>query len=70
MNVYKVPLPLSTHGSAPILFPAGILHNLSGCWDIMVRSTPSKGNRFWMEARESILKSDKLGDLSRIISDH
>ena len=25
-----------------------------------------KGNRFWMEARESILKSDKLGDLSRI----
>ena len=29
-----------------------------------------KGNRFWMEARESMLKSDKLGDLSRIISDH
>lgn len=25
-----------------------------------------KGNRFWMAARESILKSDKLGDLSRI----
>lgn len=25
-----------------------------------------KGNRMWMEARESILKSDKLGDLSRI----
>jgi glutamate synthase (NADPH/NADH) large chain len=25
-----------------------------------------KGNRFWMEARESILKSDKLGDLTRI----
>jgi glutamate synthase (NADPH/NADH) large chain len=25
-----------------------------------------KGNRFWMQARESILKSDKLGDLSRI----
>ncbi|MCX6254943.1 MAG: glutamate synthase large subunit [Bacteroidia bacterium] len=25
-----------------------------------------KGNRFWMVARESILKSDKLGDLSRI----
>jgi glutamate synthase (NADPH/NADH) large chain len=25
-----------------------------------------KGNRFWMEARESILKSDVLGDLSRI----
>jgi glutamate synthase (NADPH) large chain len=25
-----------------------------------------KGNRYWMEARESILKSDKLGDLSRI----
>ncbi len=25
-----------------------------------------RGNRFWMEARESILKSDKLGDLSRI----
>ncbi len=25
-----------------------------------------KGNRFWMEARESILKSDKLGDLERI----
>ena len=25
-----------------------------------------KGNRFWMEARESILKSDKLGDLSEI----
>ena len=25
-----------------------------------------KGNRFWMEARESILKSDKLGDLSRL----
>jgi glutamate synthase (NADPH/NADH) large chain len=25
-----------------------------------------KGNRFWMEARESILKSDKLGDLQRI----
>ena len=25
-----------------------------------------KGNRFWMEARESILKSDKLGDLARI----
>ncbi|MBP1665805.1 MAG: glutamate synthase large subunit, partial [Bacteroidetes bacterium] len=25
-----------------------------------------KGNRLWMEARESILKSDKLGDLSRI----
>ena len=25
-----------------------------------------KGNRFWMEARESILKSEKLGDLSRI----
>jgi glutamate synthase (NADPH) large chain len=25
-----------------------------------------KGNRFWMEARESILKSDKLGDLSKI----
>ncbi len=25
-----------------------------------------KGNRFWMEARESILKSDKLGDLSDI----
>jgi len=24
------------------------------------------GNRMWMEARESILKSDKLGDLSRI----
>jgi glutamate synthase (NADPH/NADH) large chain len=25
-----------------------------------------KGNRYWMEARESILKSDKLGDLSRL----
>jgi glutamate synthase (NADPH) large chain len=25
-----------------------------------------KGNRFWMQARESILKSDKLGDLSRL----
>ena len=25
-----------------------------------------KGNRFWMEARESILKSDNLGDLSRL----
>ncbi len=25
-----------------------------------------KGNRFWMEARESILKSDLLGDLSRL----
>jgi len=25
-----------------------------------------RGNRFWMEARESILKSDKLGDLSRL----
>ena len=25
-----------------------------------------KGNRFWMEARESILKSDKLGDLNEI----
>ena len=25
-----------------------------------------RGNRLWMEARESILKSDKLGDLSRI----
>lgn len=25
-----------------------------------------KGNRFWMEARESILKSDKLGDLSQL----
>lgn len=25
-----------------------------------------KGNRFWMEARESILKSEKLGDLQRI----
>ncbi len=25
-----------------------------------------KGNRFWMAARESILKSDKLGDLSRL----
>jgi len=25
-----------------------------------------KGNRFWMEARESILKSDKLGDLARL----
>ena len=25
-----------------------------------------KGNRFWMEARESILKSDKLGDLQRL----
>jgi glutamate synthase (NADPH/NADH) large chain len=25
-----------------------------------------KGNRFWMEARESILKSDKLGDLNRL----
>ena len=25
-----------------------------------------KGNRFWMEARESILFSDKLGDLSRL----
>ena len=25
-----------------------------------------KGNRLWMEARESILKSDKLGDLSRL----
>ena len=25
-----------------------------------------KGNRFWMQARESILKSDILGDLSRI----
>ncbi len=25
-----------------------------------------KGNRFWMEARESILKSDKLGDLSKL----
>jgi glutamate synthase (NADPH/NADH) large chain len=25
-----------------------------------------KGNRFWMEARESILKSEKLGDLARI----
>jgi glutamate synthase (NADPH/NADH) large chain len=25
-----------------------------------------KGNRLWMEARESILRSDKLGDLARI----
>ncbi len=25
-----------------------------------------RGNRLWMEARESLLKSDKLGDLSRI----
>jgi glutamate synthase (NADPH/NADH) large chain len=25
-----------------------------------------RGNRFWMEARESILKSEKLGDLSRL----
>lgn len=25
-----------------------------------------KGNRLWMEARESILKSDKLGDLKRL----
>jgi glutamate synthase (NADPH/NADH) large chain len=25
-----------------------------------------KGNRLWMEARESLLKSDKLGDLSKI----
>ena len=25
-----------------------------------------KGNRFWMKARESILKSEKLGDLTRI----
>jgi glutamate synthase (NADPH) large chain len=25
-----------------------------------------KGNRMWMEARESILKSDKLGDLQRL----
>ena len=25
-----------------------------------------KGNRFWMEARESILKSEKLGDLERL----
>jgi len=25
-----------------------------------------KGNRLWMEARESILRSDRLGDLSRI----
>jgi glutamate synthase (NADPH/NADH) large chain len=25
-----------------------------------------RGNRFWMEARESILKSDKLGDLQRL----
>ena len=25
-----------------------------------------KGNRLWMEARESILKSDKLGDLERL----
>ncbi len=25
-----------------------------------------KGNRMWMEARESILKSDKLGDLKRL----
>ncbi len=29
-----------------------------------------KGNRSWMEARESILKSDKLGDLSRVVSDN
>ena len=29
-----------------------------------------KGNRFWMEARESILKSDKLGDLTRLVSYH
>ena len=27
-----------------------------------------KGNRFWMEARESILRSDKLGDLSETLS--
>jgi glutamate synthase (NADPH/NADH) large chain len=26
-----------------------------------------KGNRFWMEARESLLKSDKLGDISRLL---
>jgi len=26
-----------------------------------------KGNRFWMEARESLLKSEKLGDLSGLI---
>ncbi len=25
-----------------------------------------KGNRYWMEARESILRSDRLGDLARI----
>ncbi|MCW8920060.1 MAG: hypothetical protein OQK68_01165, partial [Sedimenticola sp.] len=25
-----------------------------------------KGNRFWMQARESILKSDVLGDLEKI----
>ena len=25
-----------------------------------------KGNRLWMEARESLLKSDKLGDLARL----
>ncbi len=29
-----------------------------------------KGNRFWMEARESILKSGLLGDLSEIYPDH
>jgi glutamate synthase (NADPH) large chain len=26
-----------------------------------------KGNRFWMEARESLLKSDNLGDISRLL---
>ncbi len=26
-----------------------------------------KGNRFWMEARESLLKSDKLGDIARLL---
>ena len=29
-----------------------------------------KGNRFWMEARESILKSEKLGDLERLFPDN
>jgi glutamate synthase (NADPH/NADH) large chain len=61
--------------SAIALVPSRFSTNTCPSWDLAQpfrvlghngEINTIKGNRFWMEARESILKSEKLGDLERL----
>ena len=52
--------------SAPTPSRHGAWHSPSACWRTTVKSTPYRGNRAWMEARESVLSTPTLGNVKQI----